>query len=180
VSFVIRSQRVGTAGFLPDVQDAIWSVNGSLPLGSVQTMGDMYGRSMARTSLTLMLLGLTGAMALLLGLVGVYGMISYVVSQRAADIGIRMALGASNAALKRMFLRQGLLLVAAGVALGLGGAVALSGLMETLLFGVTPLDLPTYAGVSALLLVAAALAIYLPVRRVVRIDPMQLCLRDGA
>jgi ABC-type antimicrobial peptide transport system permease subunit len=79
-----------------------------------------------------------------------------------------------------MFLRQGLLLVAAGVALGLGGAVTLSRLMETLLFGVTPLDLSTYAGVSALLLVAASLAIYLPVRRVVRFDPMQLCLRDGA
>jgi predicted permease len=180
VSFVIRSQRVGTAGFLRDVQDAIWSVNGNLPLGSVQTMGDLYGQSMARTSLTLTLLGITGAMALLLGLVGIYGMIGYVVSQRASDIGIRMALGASNAALQRMFLRQGLLLVAAGVALGLGGAVTLSRLMETLLFGVTPLDLSTYAGVSALLLVAASLAIYLPVRRVVRFDPMQLCLRDGA
>jgi ABC-type antimicrobial peptide transport system permease subunit len=118
-------------------------------------------------------------MALLLGLVGIYGMISYVVSQRARDIGIRMALGAPNAALKRMFLRQGLLLVAAGMALGLGAAAALSRLMETLLFGVTPLDLPTYAGVSGMLLAAAVFAIYLPVRRIVGVNAMQLCLRDS-
>jgi predicted permease len=179
VSFAIRGQRVGTAGFLQDVQDAIWSVNDNLPLGSVQTMGDLYEQSMARTSLTLTLLAITGAMALLLGLVGIYGMISYVVSQRARDIGIRMALGAPNAALKRMFLRQGLLLVAAGMALGLGAAAALSRLMETLLFGVTPLDLPTYAGVSGMLLAAAVFAIYLPVRRIVGVNAMQLCLRDS-
>ena len=178
VSFVIRSNRVGTAGLLQDIQRAVWAVNSNLPLANVETMGDIYERSMSRTSLTLMLLVITGAMALLLGLVGIYGMISYMVSQRTRDIGIRIALGAPTATLKWMFLSQGLRLVGIGVVLGLGGAVVLTRLMNTLLFGVTALDPATYVAVSALLVAAAVAAIYLSVRRVVRIDPMQVCLRS--
>ncbi len=173
VSFIVRSERVGTAGFLEDIQDAIWSVDGSLPLANVQTMNDYYERSMARTSLTLVLLTITGAMALLLGLVGVYGVISHMLSQRTKEIGIRIALGAQNADLKRMLLSQVLLLVTVGVALGLGGAATLSGFLESQLFGVTALDPTTYLVVSALLVAAAALAGYLPARRVIRIDPVQ-------
>jgi predicted permease len=173
VLYFIRSERVGTAGFLEDIQRAIWSVNGSLSLGSVQTLGDVYQRSLARTSLTLVLLAITGAMALLLGLVGIYGVISYALSQRTREIGIRMALGAQNAALKGMFVTQGLLLVVVGVVLGLGAAAALTRLMQSLLFGVAALDPATYAAVTATLVLTAALASYIPIRRVTRVDPVR-------
>jgi predicted permease len=172
VIFFIRTDRVGTAGFLDEIGRAVWSVNGSLPLGGVQTLGDVYDRSMARTSLTLVLLATTGAMALLLGLVGIYGVISYMLAQRTREIGIRMALGARSAALKRLLLGQVLALVAIGVAAGLGGAAALSRLMDSLLFGVSSLDPTTYALVALALAVAAALAGYIPARRATRVDPM--------
>jgi putative ABC transport system permease protein len=173
VYFFVRSPRVGTAGFIDDLQRAVWSVNGSVPLGSLQTMGEVYRRSTARTSLTLVLLSITAAMALALGLIGIYGVISYMLTERTREIGVRMALGARTAALKRMVLGQVLLLVAVGVALGLGGAAVLTRLMESLLFGVGALDVFTYVTVSAILVVASALAAYLPVRRVTRIDPLQ-------
>jgi predicted permease len=173
VSFFARSDRVGTAGFMEDIQKAVWLVNGNLPLGSVQTMGDIYSQSMARTSLTLVLLAITASMALLLGLVGIYGVISYALAQRTREIGIRMALGAHNAALKRMLLRQVVSLVAVGVILGLAGAAGLSRIMTSLLFGVASLDPLTYAAVSGLLIGTALLAGYLPARRVIRIDPMR-------
>ena len=173
VYFFVRSERVGTAGFIDEIQRAIWSVNGSVPLGRVQTMGELYQRSTARTSLTLVLLSITGAMALALGLVGIYGVISYILTQRTREIGLRIALGARNAALKRMLLSQVLLVVVVGVALGLAGAALLTRLMESLLFGVGALDVTTYVTVSAILVITAALAAYLPARRVTRIDPMQ-------
>jgi ABC-type antimicrobial peptide transport system permease subunit len=127
---------------------------------------------MARTSLTLVLLGITAAMALALGLVGIYGVLSYVLAQRTREIGIRMALGADNAQLKRMLLRHALALVGIGVALGLGGAALLTRLMESLLFGVGALDPATYIAVSAVLIATGALAGYLPARRATRVDPM--------
>jgi ABC-type antimicrobial peptide transport system permease subunit len=136
-------------------------------------LGDVYQRSLARTSLTLVLLAITGAMALLLGLVGIYGVISYALSQRTREIGIRMALGAQNAALKGMFVTQGLLLVVVGVVLGLGAAAALTRLMQSLLFGVAALDPATYAAVTATLVLTAALASYIPIRRVTRVDPVR-------
>lgn len=171
VSFVIRSERVGTPGFLEDIQSAIWSVDGALPLAGVRTMGDLYKQSMARTSLTLMLLSITGGMALLLGLVGIYGVISYVITRRGREIGIRVALGAQTGQLKSMFLRQCLVLVGMGVALGLGGAAFLTRLMQSQLFGVSTLDPATYAVVTAILVATAMLAAYLPVRHVTRVDP---------
>jgi predicted permease len=173
VSFFVRSNRVGTAGFMEDVQKAVWSVNGNLPLGSVQTMGDIYSQSMARTSLTLVLLAITASMALLLGLVGIYAVISYALAQRTREIGIRMALGAQNAALKRALLRQVVTLVAVGVIVGLAGAAGMSRIMTSLLFGVAATDPLTYAAVSALLISTALLAGYLPARRVTRIDPVR-------
>ena len=173
VYYFIRSDRVGTAGFLEEIQQATWSVNGNLPLGSVQTLGDLYERSMARTSLTLVLLAITSSMALLLGLVGIYAVLSYMLSQRTREIGIRMALGAQNSKLRQMFIIQVLVLVSAGLILGLGAAVALSRLMTSLLFGVTPLDPATYIAVSAILVATALVAGYLPARRVTRVDPMQ-------
>ncbi|HVS22091.1 MAG TPA: ADOP family duplicated permease, partial [Gammaproteobacteria bacterium] len=173
VQFLIRSERVGTPGFLEEIHGAIWSVNASLPLADVQSMADVYRRSLARTSLTLVLLGITAVMALLLGVVGIYGVISYSLSQRTHEIGIRVALGAPSSALKRLVLSQVALLVGVGVAIGLAGAAALTRLMRTLLFGVSSLDMPVYVGGCILLVAASLAAAYLPARRATRIDAIQ-------
>jgi predicted permease len=171
VQFVLHSDRVGTPGLIEDVQSAIWSVNASLPLADVQSMGDVYQRSLARTSLTLLLLGITASMALLLGVIGIYGVISYSLAQRTQEIGIRIALGAPSAALERLVLGHVALLVGIGLGVGLVAAAALMRLMRTLLFGVGSLDPATYAAVCALLVAAALLAGYIPARRAARIDP---------
>jgi predicted permease len=176
VYFVVRSERVGTPGFLTEIQQAVWSLNGNLPLGTVQTLGDAYDDSMARTSLTLVLLAITAAMALALGLIGIYGVLSYVLAQRTREIGIRIALGAQRAQVKRLMLGHVLALVGVGVVLGLVGAVALTRLMESLLFGVTALDPATYVVVAVILTATGVLAGYLPARRATRVDPM-LALR---
>jgi len=139
----------------------------------VQSMGDVYDRSLARTSLTLVLLGITASMALLLGVIGIYAVISYSLTQRTQEIGIRIALGAPSAALRRLVLGQVALLVGIGVAIGLGGAAALTRLMTRLLFGVTALDPTTYVAVCALLVGAALAAAYLPARRAARMDPIE-------
>jgi predicted permease len=174
MSFAIRSpERVGTAGFIDDLQAAIWSVNPELPLAGVQTMGDLYERETARTSLTLVLLAITGGMALLLGLVGIYGVVHYMLTHRTREIGIRKALGAIDTHLRRMLVGHVVVLVAIGVAFGLGAAAALSRLIESQLYGVTSLDFVTYASVAALLFAAALLAAHVAARRVTEIDPMQ-------
>lgn len=171
-SFVIRSGRVGTAGFLEDLQEAVWAVNTNLSLAGVQTLGDLYRRSMAQTSITMLMLLITGTMALLLGLIGIYGVVSYVVSQRTREIGIRVALGARQDQLRWMFVRQALALAGFGVAIGLGAATGLSRLMTSQLFGVRPLDPLTYAAVATVLLVAGAVAGYFPARRAAALDPV--------
>jgi len=139
----------------------------------VRTMQEVYDRSLARTSFTLVMLGIAGAMALSLGIVGIYGVISYTVSQRRREIGIRLALGAPQGELKRMFVRHALALAAIGVAIGLGTAAALMRLMKSLLFGISPLDPLTYAAVPVVLAAAAALASYLPARRAAAVDPVE-------
>ncbi|HEX5109399.1 MAG TPA: ABC transporter permease [Vicinamibacterales bacterium] len=171
VSYVLRSDRTGTRGFLSDVQRAVWAVDPALPLADVRTMGDYYDDSLARTSLTLVLLGVAAAMALLLGVIGIYGVVSYAVSQRTREVGIRLALGAPRSEIGGMFLRQGLALTLVGVALGLAGAVGLARWMSVLLYGVSPLDPATYAGVSLILIATTLLATYVPSRRATRLDP---------
>jgi predicted permease len=173
VAFGVRSPRTGTAGFLKEIQQAVWSVNPDLPLANVRTLEEIAQRSMARTSFTLVMLALAGGMALVLGLVGIYGVISYSVTQRTREIGIRLALGAREQAVTGMFLRQGLLLTGIGVVLGLAAASGLMRLMASLLFGVGPADLVTYAGVSATLLAAALAACYIPARRAMAVDPAE-------
>jgi predicted permease len=173
VTFAIRSDRAGTENFLKQVQRAVWSVNASLPLASVNTMQEIYSQSLARTSFTLVMLAIAGAMALALSLIGIYGVISYAVSQRTREIGIRLALGAQKGALRWMFVRSALALTGVGVVIGLGAAAALMRLMKTLLFGISPLDPLTFLAVPLILATAAALASYLPARRAARIDPVE-------
>jgi predicted permease len=173
VVFVIRSDRAGTESFLAQVRQAVWSVNQSLPVAGAETMQQIYGRSLARTSFTLVMLGIAGSMALLIGVIGLYGVIAYGVSQRRREIGIRLALGAEPRAIRKMFLRHGLALVIVGVAVGLAAAAGLMGLMRSLLFGISPLDPITYAAVPLVLVAAALLASYLPARRAAAIDPVE-------
>jgi len=176
--FAIRSSRTGTEGFLAEAQQAIWSVNGRQPVFLVTTLKALYDQSMARTSFTLVMLAIAGGMGLVLGIVGIYGVIAYVVSQRIREIGIRTALGAQPAGLLRMFVRHGLRLVGTGAALGLVAAAGLTRLMSSLLFGVTALDPVTYTSVSALLIAAGVLASYLPARRAIAVDPIQALRTD--
>jgi predicted permease len=171
--FAIRSNRTGTEGLLAEAQQAIWSVNGRQPVFLVTTLKTLYDQSMARTSFTLVMLAIAGGMGLVLGIVGIYGVIAYVVSQRIREIGIRMALGAQPAGLLGMFVRYGLWLAGIGAAVGLVAAAGLTRLMSSLLFGVTGLDPLTYAAVSALLIAAGVLASYLPARRAIAVDPVQ-------
>ena len=171
--FAIRSSRAGTEGLLAEAQQAIWSVNGRQPVFLVTTLKALYDQSMARTSFTLVMLAIAGGMGLVLGIVGIYGVIAYVVSQRIREIGIRTALGAQPAGLLGMFVRHGLWLAGIGAALGLVAAAGLTRLMSSLLFGVTALDPVTYTAVSALLIVAGVLASYLPARRAIAVDPVQ-------
>ena len=172
VTFAIRSQRAGTEAFLNEVRQAVWSVNPNLPVASVRTMQDVYGKSLARTSFTLVMLGIAGAMALTLGIIGIYGVISYTVSQRQREIGIRLALGAQGGHVLQMVLRQGAKLALIGVAMGVCAAFALTQLMRNLLFGVTAYDPVTFVAVAALLVVVVLLASYIPARRAMLVDPI--------
>jgi hypothetical protein len=172
LTFVLRSERTGTEAFLTQIRQAVWSVNGSLPLALVRTLQEVYDRSLARTTFALVMLAIAGAMALLLGVIGIYGVIAYSVSQRTREIGIRMALGVEQRDLRRMFLRHGFVLAGIGVAVGIGVAAALMRLMTSMLFEVSPLDVTTYAGVSVVLLAAAMLASYVPARRAASLNPV--------
>jgi predicted permease len=171
VIYVVRSERTGTEEFLNEMRQAVWSVAPSLPVAP-RTMQDLYERSLERTSFTLVMLAIAASMALLLGVVGIYGVISYAVSQRRREIGIRAALGAQQRDLERMFVRHGLALAGVGTAIGLAAAAGLTRLMSTLLYGITPLDPLTYAVVPVILVMATTLASYLPARRAAAVSPV--------
>jgi predicted permease len=177
VTFIIRSEHAATEGFQNQVRQAVWSVNGNLPV-SLRTMREVYDQSLQRTSFTLVMLAIAASMALLLGVVGIYGVISYAVSQRRREIGIRAALGARQGELKRMFVRHALVLTGIGVVIGLSAAAGLTRLMSTLLYGITPLDPMTYIAVPLLLLTATVLASYVPAWRAASVDPVEALKAD--
>jgi predicted permease len=172
MAYVVRSDRVGSPGFLRELQQAVWSVNPNLPLASVRTLDEIQADSMAQTSFALVMLAIAATVALLLGSVGIYGVIAYVATQRTREIGIRMALGAQTGDVRRLFLRHGLALTGAGIALGMGVALALTRVMSALLFGVSPMDPVTYVVVAASLAGVALFATYLPARRASTVDPV--------
>jgi ABC-type antimicrobial peptide transport system permease subunit len=172
VAMMIRSQRAGAQSFMHEVQQAVWSTNANLPLADVHTVDYYYRRSMARTSFTLVMLCVAGAMALLLGIVGIYGVISYSVSQRTREIGIRMALGAQRQAITAMFVKHGLVLAGIGIVFGLAGAAVAMRLMASLLFEVSPVDPVTYSVMTLTIVMVACVACYLPSRRAASVEPV--------
>ena len=170
--FAVRSIRVGRAGFLEELQQAVWSVNPNLPLAGVQTLEEIRARSVARTSFAMVMLIVATAVALLLGMVGVYGVIAYVAAQRTREIGLRLALGAEAGQVRRLFLNYGLRLVVPGILLGLGVALGVTRVMSALLFGVSAADPLTYVAASLILAAVILLATYLPARRASQVDPL--------
>jgi predicted permease len=178
VAFVVRSSRTGTRGFVDEVSRAVWAVYPNLPLADVRTMEEIYRRSLARTSFTLVMLAIAGGMALLLGVIGIYGVIAYSVSQRTREIGIRMALGSSKTDVTRLFVGHGLRVAGIGVVCGIAAAAASTRLMKSLLFEVSPLDPATFAGVALVLVLAAAVASYMPALRAAVVDPVEALRAD--
>jgi predicted permease len=172
VTFIVRSERPVTDGFLNQVRQAVWSVNASLP-ASPLPMQEVYDRSLRATSFTLVMLAIAASVALLLGVVGIYGVIAYSISQRRREIGVRAALGAQPGQLKAMFVRHGVLLAGIGVVIGLGAAAGLTQLMTSLLYGITPLDPVTYLAVPMILVIATVFASYLSARRAAAIAPLE-------
>jgi predicted lysophospholipase L1 biosynthesis ABC-type transport system permease subunit len=173
VAFTLRSDRTGTESFLQDIQRAMSTVSPDLPVASVNTVAALYEISMARTSFSLVLLAIAGAMALLLGIVGIYGVLAYAVIERQREVGIRLALGAQPGTVKSMFVYRGMVLSGVGIVLGVAIAAGLTRLMSSLLFGVTPVDAPTFAAAAAVLMVAALAASYIPARRAAAVDPVE-------
>jgi predicted permease len=171
-AFVVRSARTGSAGFVDELGKAVWSVNANLPLAGVRTVKEIYDASLARTSFTLVMLGIAGGMALLLGVAGIYGVISYSVSQRSREIGIRIALGARPQAVTRMFVVHGVVLATVGVAIGLAASAAAMRLISTLLFEVRPIDPLTYSIVAFTLIGATMLASFVPALRATGVEPI--------
>src|SRR5688572_20055691 len=177
-TFVVRSPLAGTEAFLRQVQQAVWANDPTLPVGATQTMQDVYERSLSRPTFTLLMLGLAGSVALALGFIGIYGLISYTVTQRRREIGIRVALGAQQAEVRRRFVRHGVILTSVGVGIGVVAAVAVTRLMTSLLFEVSPLDPLTYVAVAVLLVIAAAVASYVPARRASAVQPVEALAAD--
>jgi predicted permease len=173
ISVLIRTERAGTPALLEDLRRAVSSINPALPLADVQTLDALYGRSMARTAFTLVMLAIAGTTAVLLGLTGIYGVVSYAVSQRRREIGIRLALGAQRQEIRRMFVRRGVVVVGIGLAAGVGAAASVTRLLESLLFGVEPLDPVAFIAMPVVLAIAALVASYLPARQAMTVDPVE-------
>ncbi|HEX2512883.1 MAG TPA: FtsX-like permease family protein, partial [Xanthobacteraceae bacterium] len=172
MSYAVRSSRVGSPGFLTELRQAVWSVNPDLPLAGVQTLDEIRSRSMAQTSFAMVMLAIAGSVALLLGGVGIYGVIAYVAARRTREIGIRLALGAQAADVRRMVLGQGMRLASVGIVIGLLGAVGITRVVRALLYETSPTDPLTFAAVIPVLMAAALLACWLPARRAMRADPI--------
>jgi hypothetical protein len=173
VAFAVRSPLAGTPGLVRQIEQAVWSVNPNLPIASVSTMQNLHDRSLARTSFTLVMLVAAAGAALVLGIVGLYGVLSYVVSTRRREIAVRLALGASSVDVKRRIVRQGVVLAGIGVGVGLVAAAGVTRLMTSLLYEVQAVDPLTYAVVAAALIAVAAIASYLPARRASTVDPAE-------
>jgi predicted permease len=179
MAYAVRSARVGAAGFLRELQQAVWSVNSTLPMANVLTLDEIQADSMAQTSFAMVMLAIAASVALLLGLAGIYGVIAYIAAQRTREIGIRIALGAQARDVRLLFLRHGLVLTGAGIAIGLLASLAVTRVLSAFLFGVGPVDPVTYAAVPVGLAAAALMAAWLPARHASRLDPIAALRADG-
>jgi putative ABC transport system permease protein len=155
-----------------DIESALRQADPNLPIGQVRTMEEVFSRSIAFERFLMTLMTVFAGLALVLAMVGLYGVISYSVTQRTHEIGIRMALGAERREGLRMVVWQGLKLALIGVSIGIAGALALTRFLTSLLYGVKPTDPLTFAAVSLILIGVALLACYIPARRAARVDPM--------
>jgi len=173
---VIKTARAETIA--PDVRALIREVAPEAPMYRSYTMEALAARSMIQLSFALLTLGIVSALALFLGAVGLYGVLSCAVAERTREIGVRMALGATAATVRRMVVAQGARVVAIGVAIGLLAALAATRPLAAHLFGVTPVDAPTFAAMAALMLAIGAVAAYVPARRASRVDPCQSLRND--
>jgi putative ABC transport system permease protein len=154
------------------IRDTVQSIDKDQPISAISTMKELVSNSVATRRMTLVLLGLFSGLALVLGAVGIYGVISYSVTQRTHEIGIRMALGAPRRGVFRLVVGQGLKLAGIGIAIGVVAAFGLARLMSSLLYGVSATDFETFAGVAILLALVALLACSIPARRATRVDPL--------
>jgi putative ABC transport system permease protein len=166
----IRTQ-VEPASIMPDVRERVHSVDPGLPLSKVATLNDLVDNSMTQTRFSMIVLALFGLLALLLASIGMFGVISYSVTQRTREIGVRMAIGAQKWDIFKMILGLGARLAAVGVLIGLVAAAALTRLMASFLYGVQAIDPLTFAAVSLLCVAVAFCACYVPAYRATRIDP---------
>jgi predicted permease len=161
---------------VPGIRAAVEGIDPDLPITDLQTMDDILADSLSRTSFTMTLLVLAAVVALFLGSVGIYGVLSYVASQRTAEMGVRLALGADAGTIRKIILSQGMVLAALGIAVGLGGSIALGGVLSSLLFGVSPADPVTLVSVSVVFLAVAAASSLIPAERAARTPP-QVAMR---
>ncbi len=164
--------------FIPTARADLAAIDRDLPLAAVRTLDQVVGRSIAERRFTMLLLATFAALALTLAVIGVYGVLAYLVSQRTREIGVRLAIGAAPSDVVRLFVREGLVLAAIGLVCGLAGAVAAARALTTMLFGVTPTDPVTFAGVATALAIIALAASYLPARRAAAVDPMNALRMD--
>jgi len=160
------------ATFEAPIRAAVRSVDADLPLFAVQPMTSILSSALAERRFAMTLIAVFAAFALVLSAVGIYGVLAFLVEQRTAEIGVRIALGADARQVVKLVLGEGMLLAGLGIGLGLGGAAVIARLVATLLFGINPFDPVSFGGITSLLLVVAVLACYLPARRALRIDPL--------
>ncbi|MEJ2206032.1 MAG: ADOP family duplicated permease [Gemmatimonadota bacterium] len=170
-AYVVKTERAESIA--PEIRELMREIAPEAPVYRVFTMAGLAARSVSRLSFTMLTLGIAAGLALILGAVGLFGVLSYVVSRRTREIGIRMALGARTSELRRMVVVQGGRVTLIGVVVGVAGALALTRVLESLLFGVGAMDAPTFVSVSVLMLVVALLASYLPARRASAVDPIR-------
>jgi putative ABC transport system permease protein len=156
----------------PAIREQIWALDKDMPIANVATMDRLLAESVAQPRFRTLLLGIFATLALALASIGIYGVISYSVTQRTHEIGIRMALGAQARDVSKLVVLEGMALALIGVAIGLAASFALTRLMESLLFEVSTTDQSTFAGVAALLIAVSVLACWIPARRASRVDPM--------
>lgn len=177
-TIVARARRGSATALVPEIRRVLRDVDPEAPVSGISTMDTFVAHSMARTTFMMLLLGVAATMALVLSAVGMYGVLAYLVSQRRGEMGIRLALGASGPQVTRLVVWESARLAAAGVLIGLAGAVATTRLMQSLLFDVSPTDPLTLGAVTALLLGVAVAAAWMPARRASRVDPVE-ALRAG-